>query len=83
MEQCIELRKEIKSAIRQGLLKDFIAQGADSRQESKRKAERVHHPPKTTQQPNAGKHKVINVISTNVRQQFHKQERTEETMLHL
>ncbi|KAI5682931.1 hypothetical protein M9H77_04159 [Catharanthus roseus] len=45
-EQCIELWKEIENAIRQGLLKDFIAQHADYQQEHKKKGDQEHHPPK-------------------------------------
>lgn len=36
-EQCIELRKEIKSAIRQGLLKDFISLRAEHEQKNRKR----------------------------------------------
>ncbi|KAI5672179.1 hypothetical protein M9H77_12543 [Catharanthus roseus] len=78
MKQCIELRKEIENAIRQGLLKDFIAQYADYHQEHKKKRDQEYRPQKTSQQANVREHKVINVISADNRKQYHKRHRQEE-----
>lgn len=41
-EQCIELWKEIENGICQGLLKDFITQQVDYRQDNEKKGEREY-----------------------------------------
>lgn len=57
--------KEIENAFCQGLLKDFIAQRVDHRQENIKKGEGEYRHQKVGQQPNAIENKVINIISTN------------------
>lgn len=49
IEQYIELRKEIKNAIRKGLLKDFIVQQADQREEHRKKGEQEYRHQKASQ----------------------------------
>lgn len=50
MEQCIKLWKETENAIRQELLKDFIAQQADCRQKNRKKGDAEYCHKKTSQQ---------------------------------
>lgn len=77
-EQYIELQKEIKNTIREGPLKDFIAQQADHRQEHRKKCEWEHRHQKPGQQLNAREHKEINIISIDNRKQTCRRQRQEE-----